>query len=157
MAWGRRSLPSSSCPGHPLSLVHPDGVIADRQGGRSNDASSVNQAISFLRDRNEDSVIDFPSAAVVQLSQLRREYDRRKLKFSSPRSLLLNYLHVFCGCQRSKGKRREASSLSRKYATCIVNVKFNSLYNLSLNYNFLITTRNSNSNIYFADINSSFT
>lgn len=74
----RRSLPSSSCLGHPLSLVHPYGVIADRQGGRSNDASSVNQAISFLRDWNEDSAgttIDFPSAAVVQLSQLPREYE----------------------------------------------------------------------------------
>jgi hypothetical protein len=46
-------------------------AAADRQGGRSNDASSVNQAISFLRDRNEDSTeagIDFSLVAVAQLS-----------------------------------------------------------------------------------------
>lgn len=126
MAWGRRSLPSSSCPRHPLSLVHPDGVIADRQGGRSNDASSVNQAISFLRDRNEDSVIDFPSAAVMQLSQLCGEYDRRKLKFSSPRSLHDNP-HVFCGCQsRSEEKRRELGFSLAKI--CDGRFRFNSLY-----------------------------
>lgn len=53
---GKWSLPSSSCPEQPLSLVHPYEVIAGRQGSRSNDAPSVNQAISFVRGRKEDSI-----------------------------------------------------------------------------------------------------
>jgi len=70
----RPSLSLSFLPGAPLKSGLPLRVViaaADRQGGRSNDASSVNQAISFLRDQNEDSAeaaIDF--SAVAQLSQL---------------------------------------------------------------------------------------
>lgn len=102
---GRRSLPSSSCLRHPLSLVHPYEVIADRQGGRSNDASSVNQAISFLRDWNEDSAgttIDFPSAAVIQLSQLPREYEGESWNPAS--SFTSGQFDAVCRCQmRKKG------------------------------------------------------
>lgn len=57
---GEWALPSPSCPEQPLSLVHPYEVIADRQGSRSNDTPSVNQAISFLRDWNEDSIFFGP-------------------------------------------------------------------------------------------------
>ncbi|KAG7211837.1 hypothetical protein KM043_011060 [Ampulex compressa] len=52
----------SLCPGHPFGSGHPYEAMSGKQGGRSNDASSVNQAISFLRDRDVDSApmpIDF--------------------------------------------------------------------------------------------------
>lgn len=102
---GRCSLPSSSCLRHPLSLVHPYEVIADRQGGRSNDASSVNQAISFLRDWNEDSAgttIDFPSPAVIQLSQLPREYEEER-KVGIRIFIHFRTIYALCRCQ---GKRK---------------------------------------------------
>lgn len=130
---GRRSLSSSSCLGHPLSLVHPYRVIADRQGGRSNDASSVNQAISFLRDWNEDSAettaIDFPSTAVVQLSQLPREYEGES--WNSHLRALQNNLRIL-PLTDEEGRKWQ---LGLRNITCSMTYKFDLTSNII--YNFL--------------------
>lgn len=122
----RRSPPSSSCLGHPLSLVYPYGVIADRQGGRSNDASSVNQAISFLRDWNEDSAgttIDFPSAAVVQLSQLPTEYEGQSW---DPRlHSLQDNLRALPLSGEEGGKRQLSWEIQLKTTISLFNFKYN--------------------------------
>ena len=66
---------------HPKASNYPCQAIADQQGGRSNDASSVNQAISFRRDPEPEdttwTTIDFlltilsrgnPSATPISIS-----------------------------------------------------------------------------------------
>lgn len=104
----------SPLPTTPLKFRPPLRVViaAGRQGGRSNDASSVNQAISFLRDRNEDlaeTAIDFPfPAAVARLSQVSRE-KRKTSKSRSSRSS-----HVSRTNPRSRSRGKENNRVSKK-------------------------------------------